>query len=477
MSPDQELSNNSGPSISNLVDNKVIESYFSDLILQVDGNDSLDDDFDEFGSRDIAEIQSNDRNTEEISSEFIFENNDTIAASRSSKNNFSSATKTASFTLIKEKQTNSIGADTNLSDFNITINDNDKNVNIQCSTAFYDAVAKPVMSGLSKDSSLNLNNISVNCTHIDYNRDTRGHEYNRVLHISLGGDGQFNIGKVTIHLHHTKRLLQLQGSATMPDGTRAPVWFVNTFIKERFTRAAKLKHRDISYLNDAIRKAVASQNVVDDANNNCSHCTRQFSANAKPTMCKACAKFFHKYNCHPVHTAKCKSGDSSLASLATASPEVSPGSSPAITTAVSPLSLPAPPNLSVSSSSDQTNHPSNTPKPPSPSPVTVNPSKRRRAEPEETVVTLAPSLVQTLTVLNPSNQIESQRISPPSAITAVTSPESSLNINAPSFISSATSSLANSIPKKKTKPTAKTTPISPETARINYLNLEQQKLE
>ena len=299
----------------------------------MDGNDSLDDDFDEFGSRDMAEIQSNDRNTEEISSEFIFENNDTIPASRSSKNNFNSATKTASFTLNKEKQTNSIGADTDLSDFDITINDNDKNVNIQCSTAFYDAVAKPVMSGLSKDSSLNLNNISVNCTHIDYNRDKRGHEYNRVLHISLGGDGQFNIGKVTIHLHHTKRLLQLQGSATMPDGTRAPVWFVNTFIKERFTRAAKLKHRDISYLNDAIRKAVARKNVVDDANNNCSHCTRQFSANAKPTMCRACAKFFHKSNCHPVHTAKCKSGDSSLASLSTASLKVSPGSSSALPTA------------------------------------------------------------------------------------------------------------------------------------------------
>ena len=86
-----------------------------------------------------------------------------------------------------------------------------------CSTAFYEAVAKPVISGLSKDTTLNIKNISISCDHFDFNRDSNGSEYNRVLHIKVGGCGQFKIGKVTVHLHHSKRLVQMQGSTIMPD--------------------------------------------------------------------------------------------------------------------------------------------------------------------------------------------------------------------------------------------------------------------
>ena len=128
--------------------------------------------------------------------------------------------KTATFALNKDKQIKGLGTDASLPDFEVVVNDNDKNVSIQCSTAYYDAVAKPVMCGLSKDTTLNINNISIFCNHIDYNRDSNCYEYQRVLHIKIGGIGQFSIGKVTIHLHHSKRSIQMQGSAIMPDGRK-----------------------------------------------------------------------------------------------------------------------------------------------------------------------------------------------------------------------------------------------------------------
>ena len=56
-----------------------------------------------------------------------------------------------------------------------------------------------------------IRNIPVTCQHIDYNRDQTGVEYNRVMHVYLGGPGRLALGKVTIHLHHTKRLIQMQG--------------------------------------------------------------------------------------------------------------------------------------------------------------------------------------------------------------------------------------------------------------------------
>ena len=225
--------------------------------------------------------------------------------------------------------------DSHLPDFEIMMNDSNKNVNVQCSSAYYEAVAKPVLCGLTKETSLNFNNISISCSHINYNRDKNGYEYNRVLHIVLTGGGQASIGKVTVHLHHTTRLLQLQGSSVMPDGNTAPVWFLNTFVKERFTRIAKDKHYDINALNEAIRKVIANE-VNEDTSNICSLCTRLFTTKAKPTKCVTCSRYFHRTNCLPVHTASCRSLNRTP-SLTPTSPSVVPS-----TPHVSPrISLPS----------------------------------------------------------------------------------------------------------------------------------------
>ena len=228
------------------------------------------------------------------------------------------ANKTESFALNKDKQIESLGADTNLANFEVIINDDEKNVGIQCSTAFYEAVAKPVMFGLSKGTTLNINSISIHCNHIDFNRDRNCYEYNRVLHVKLGGNVEFSIGKVTIHLHHTKRLIQMQGGAIMPDGSRAPVWFLSVFIKERFTKLVELKKFDITAFNSMINKMVNDKNKNDILNNNCAKCLRQFSANSRPTQCICCKNYYHKSSCLPSHSLICHHGSSSTAAVSAA---------------------------------------------------------------------------------------------------------------------------------------------------------------
>ena len=290
-----------------MFDNKIHENYIQEdfefptnKIAQVDGNDSVDDDDDEF----------------------VFDDNDSIAhlgpgpgpVSISTMEPITTDQRTATFALNRNKQIQTIAVDATRPDFEIEINDSDRNINVHCSSGFYDAVAKPVICGFSKGTTLNINNISVNCKHVDHNRDSRCYEYNRVLHIDISGDGQLKIGKVTIHLHHTRRLVQLQGSAKMPDGNRAPVWFLTNFIKDRFTHTARQKHYDIAALNDTIIKAVGRNPTSGAGEKSCSLCSRLFTSNAKPTQCSSCSNYFHKTKCIPAHTLTCSPPSSSLTS-------------------------------------------------------------------------------------------------------------------------------------------------------------------
>ena len=152
--------------------NKPTESYSFDKIPQYDGNDSFSDDDDVDDHNRELTVVANEQDISSISAGFVFED----SISTPSINQQSISSKTANFGLNKDKQIESLGADACLPNFDITINDSDKNINIQCSTAFYDTVAKPIMCGLAVNSTLNFNNISINCNHIDHNRDNRGVE-------------------------------------------------------------------------------------------------------------------------------------------------------------------------------------------------------------------------------------------------------------------------------------------------------------
>ena len=272
------------------------ENNSCSFIPQYDGNDTLSSHDDEDSTNIIVtEAEVYDQNRVEAT--FTFgEPNKQPATNRN----------VANFVLNRAKQINSLGEDTALDDFEVTINDSDKNVNIHCSTGFYDKVAKPVLCGLSQGSNISVNNISIECNRIDYNRDRTLCEYNRVLHLQLGGSGKTNIGKITIHLHHTKRHIQMQGSTIMSDGNRSPVWFLNTFIKEKFTNLAKFRKFDIACVNKNINAIISKQKKASSVVSSCSNCMRHFTQNTKPTKCTNCEKFFHKTSCLPSHFASCK---------------------------------------------------------------------------------------------------------------------------------------------------------------------------
>ena len=105
----------------------------------------------------------------------------------------------------------------------------------------------------------------------------------------------------------------------MPDGCRAPVWFLTAFVNERFSKLSKLKKYDIAALNNVVSKAVHKSKNTDILNNNCAKCMRQFSAKSIPTQCIYCNKYYHKSSCLPTHSSLCQQRSSSPTAVSTAS--------------------------------------------------------------------------------------------------------------------------------------------------------------
>ena len=102
-------------------------------------------------------------------------------------------------------------------DINIVVNNNDTNVNINCSTGFYVTVVRPVMSSISDGSVTQHPPIQVTCTNYDVKTDKNGvHEVTKVA-FNLRGPDLLTVGSVCVHFRHTTRLVQVQGSAKMPE--------------------------------------------------------------------------------------------------------------------------------------------------------------------------------------------------------------------------------------------------------------------
>ena len=461
------------------LDNSVEISMEKDVLPQIDGNDSIEDNSDV----EFTPVQIDENDPALICSGFSF---DKPIGTTSLPTVKTTTNRTAKFTLNKEKQVVSLGADTKLADFEIVVNDGDKNVSIQCSSAFYQAIARPVLGGLEKQTSLNVENIPVICHHIDYNRDRHGVEYNRVLHLHLGGGGKHSQGKVTIHLHHTKRNIQMQGSAIMPDQTTAPVWFLKYFIEQRFTDLAASKRVDISLFNKKIEELVRCTNHG-SISNTCSKCLKHFSANSVPTMCFFCRQFFHKSTCLPQHTSTCPARrqpgfpatrsttsygptvDSSEPALTDLSivPLIPFSSSPSEALATSaPARVSTPPNHSATLSAPTSRHPC------------TNPSKRPRSDSSSAATPSAsstPSLTGVPPIVTLTNVTTAHRYSPalstlaPSASfvgPASSTSNASLNVSVPPFNPTPNAAPVNNKRKNKTKP------VSPEKSKVDFLNLE-----
>ena len=79
-------------------------------------------------------------------------------------------------------------------------------------------------------------------------KDRSGFEGTMLMHFEFMNE-KSRIGTAAVHLHHSTRTLQIQGSHIMPDSSKAAVWFYNNFISIRFKELAKAKKFDISNVN------------------------------------------------------------------------------------------------------------------------------------------------------------------------------------------------------------------------------------
>ena len=142
----------------------------------------------------------------------------------------------AAFALNQEKQQKSICDDTQLNDFEVTINNNNENCIIKCSSGFYYQMGRPCFEELDIHSVMTYSNIAINVTEIQPFLDRNRYEYGRRLRLSFVTHDE-DLGGVVVHLHHSTRRIQIQGGSTVSCVTSAE-WFAKAMIS-RFHELAK----------------------------------------------------------------------------------------------------------------------------------------------------------------------------------------------------------------------------------------------
>ena len=214
------------------------------------------------------------------------------------------AVKQASFAMNKKKQLKKLGNDTQRPDFAIKVSPNNENVNIECSTGFYTQVAIPGLKGLRPGHSETVSGIIVSCWDIVGNIDAGGADLNTVLHFRLHQD-KLCVGGVVVHLHNSTRLIQVQGSAVLPDNSHAPVWFVDNFIKSRLSQLSSTKAQEVASFNRAVQETVSRYLKTVGNQATCAGCNLSFNGRSVPESCQACSKQYHKFKCFPTSVHPC----------------------------------------------------------------------------------------------------------------------------------------------------------------------------
>ena len=262
----------------------------------------------------------------------------------------------ASFTLNESHQVDKVVSDATISDCEFSPNNSDSNVNIKCSSGFYKAVAMPAFSTLTPGFSQSSREATITCSNIEPSFDYKGVEFNRIFWFSIRDACGVSVN-VTIHLHHTTRLVQVQGSSILSDGSVAAVWFVKNLLLGLFLKLGKARGHDITAFNNAVlANNFTNTSVGNDLPpaNNCPHCSKTIKKPAKPVKCFACKKTFHT-TCHKQHPCngtpsrpppipRTKRKASELCSLETSISELIDSSLPTTTSNLPfpPMNVPAP---------------------------------------------------------------------------------------------------------------------------------------
>ena len=277
-------------------------------------------------------------------------------SSESSMNNpGASSVPTASFSVLhvpyqlnQHKQITKLARDSTIDNIEITVNDNDRNVNIVCSTGFYEAVAKPALSSMSTSYSHSVLGVSILCTVFRKTQDQNMSQPGLFMRFELSGpDVEPNPVPLSVHLHNTQRKVQLQGGGLMPDKSRAPVWFLENILKNIFTDQAKRKKINIDQINRKILSEIAKLRLP-PTQSTCSHCKKKFNAVSKPTTCHKCSLLKHSTKCSPCPMLSSPSTTRALAMQSVAIPMSTIPAPSSVEAEVSLTSTVAPPSYSTS---------------------------------------------------------------------------------------------------------------------------------
>ena len=136
-----------------------------------------------------------------------------------------------------DKQLKKIEEDAKLVDYHVSVNSNNENCNIECSSGFYVQIARPCISALDENTLLNSANITITVTEVVINKDKNHYEANRKILFKFANKNE-DIGGVTVHIHDSARLVQIQGGSIMPDRNKAAIWFAK-IVLEKFLVQAK----------------------------------------------------------------------------------------------------------------------------------------------------------------------------------------------------------------------------------------------
>ena len=252
--------------------------------------------------------------------------------------------RTTNYKLNQTKQTEKIIKDAKKSDYEVTINNNDQNSTIRCSSGFYLQVGRPCFSSLGNGSVLNTSSLVITVDDVTKTSDLNGSETNLIMHFSFMNSLQ-SCGGVRVHLHHSTRTIQIQGSFLMPNKQRAAAWFVTNVVEKRFKDLAKAKKFAIQSVNNEINKMKNAPHLS-SSGSCCQECNISFKTQSRPTLCENCQKLFHK-SCHKEHTKSCvpstlrlqnKNSSSTGFSVSSATPEATSCASSSIQTYTTSLS-------------------------------------------------------------------------------------------------------------------------------------------
>ena len=162
--------------------------------------------------------------------------------------------------------------DADIPDFDTVINNYDENVNIKCSSGFFLEVARPAILSLSKQtcdtSKLIIKNVKISCTNSRISLDNHNLQVNSTLFFNLHDCiTEVLLGKVTVHIHVTTKVVQIQGSKHI-SGSKAAVWFLDNLVRETFVRESSERRANIAKINDNIK--LASDDLA------CTLCERKY---------------------------------------------------------------------------------------------------------------------------------------------------------------------------------------------------------